>query len=199
MELNKLDVCACMFALNNIDKLAAAGTVFTDAHSPSAVCSPTRYGIMTGRYAWPAAIVATVACAPMIAYSLLVYRLDPFWAATYGTQNVMSAPAPFVVPFSFGLVLLVLLLWDLGNISLIAPSSRRGAVVSLCACIFFAIDSSASPIICAARIPAFVAPGFPIATVATGIPAGICTVESSESRVSIVSATRLRWSATSRK
>src|SRR4051812_7864195 len=36
----------------NIDALADAGTMFTDAHSPSAVCSPTRYGLMTGRYAW---------------------------------------------------------------------------------------------------------------------------------------------------
>jgi arylsulfatase A-like enzyme len=36
----------------NIDRLAAQGTRFTDAHSPSAVCSPTRYGLMTGRYAW---------------------------------------------------------------------------------------------------------------------------------------------------
>jgi arylsulfatase A-like enzyme len=36
----------------NIDAMADAGTVFTDAHSPSAVCSPTRYGLMTGRYAW---------------------------------------------------------------------------------------------------------------------------------------------------
>ena len=35
--------------------------------------------------------------------------------------------------------------------------------------------------ICAARIPALVAPGLPMATVATGIPAGICTVASSES------------------
>ena len=26
--------------------------IFTDAHSGSAVCSPTRYGILTGRYAW---------------------------------------------------------------------------------------------------------------------------------------------------
>ncbi|MCA8985948.1 MAG: sulfatase-like hydrolase/transferase, partial [Planctomycetaceae bacterium] len=34
------------------DRLAAEGCCFTDAHSPSAVCSPTRYGILTGRYAW---------------------------------------------------------------------------------------------------------------------------------------------------
>ncbi|MEZ6143125.1 MAG: arylsulfatase [Zavarzinella sp.] len=36
----------------NMDRLAKEGMRFTDAHSPSAVCSPTRYGIMTGRYAW---------------------------------------------------------------------------------------------------------------------------------------------------
>ncbi len=36
----------------NIDRLAQEGMRFTDAHSPSAVCSPTRYGILTGRYAW---------------------------------------------------------------------------------------------------------------------------------------------------
>ena len=36
----------------NVDRLAAEGMIFTDASSPSAVCSPTRYGIMTGRYAW---------------------------------------------------------------------------------------------------------------------------------------------------
>ncbi|MHC5063944.1 MAG: sulfatase-like hydrolase/transferase [Planctomycetota bacterium] len=35
-----------------MDRLAAEGMVFTDAHSPSAVCTPTRYGILTGRYAW---------------------------------------------------------------------------------------------------------------------------------------------------
>ena len=34
------------------DSLAAQGMVFTDAHSGSAVCTPTRYGIMTGRYSW---------------------------------------------------------------------------------------------------------------------------------------------------
>ncbi len=36
----------------NADKLATQGMVFTDAHSGSSVCSPTRYGIMTGRYSW---------------------------------------------------------------------------------------------------------------------------------------------------
>lgn len=36
----------------NFDKLAAQSMVFTDAHGGSSVCSPTRYGIMTGRYAW---------------------------------------------------------------------------------------------------------------------------------------------------
>src|SRR5580698_11451473 len=46
---------------------------------------------------------------------------------------------------------------------------------------FLAKDSLASPRICAARIPALVAPAFPMATVATGIPAGICTVASRES------------------
>jgi arylsulfatase A-like enzyme len=36
----------------NIDRLAKEGVRFTDAHSPSAVCTPTRYGLLTGRYAW---------------------------------------------------------------------------------------------------------------------------------------------------
>ncbi|MEO8962288.1 MAG: arylsulfatase [Ginsengibacter sp.] len=36
----------------NIDALAAEGMKFTDAHSNSAVCTPTRYGVLTGRYAW---------------------------------------------------------------------------------------------------------------------------------------------------
>ncbi|MDF1824748.1 MAG: arylsulfatase [Verrucomicrobiales bacterium] len=34
------------------DQLAREGMVFTDAHSGSSVCTPTRYGVMTGRYAW---------------------------------------------------------------------------------------------------------------------------------------------------
>ncbi|MEC3908906.1 arylsulfatase [Tamlana sp. 2201CG12-4] len=36
----------------NIDKMAEEGIRFTDAHTSSSVCTPTRYGIMTGRYNW---------------------------------------------------------------------------------------------------------------------------------------------------
>jgi len=36
----------------NLDAIAASGMTFTDAHSGSSVCTPTRYGLMTGRYAW---------------------------------------------------------------------------------------------------------------------------------------------------
>ena len=36
----------------NIDQLAKAGRRFTDANTPSSVCSPTRYGLLTGRYDW---------------------------------------------------------------------------------------------------------------------------------------------------
>ena len=36
----------------NIDKLASQGMRFTDAHSPSTVCTPTRYSLLTGRMAF---------------------------------------------------------------------------------------------------------------------------------------------------
>ena len=62
---------------------------------------------MTGRRAWPAALVAGIAAAPMAAYSLLLYQTDPFWSGTYSAQNLMPAPAPWSLPFDFGLVLLV--------------------------------------------------------------------------------------------
>ena len=39
-------------ATPHLDRLVREGMSFTDAHSPSAVCSPTRYGLLTGRYAW---------------------------------------------------------------------------------------------------------------------------------------------------
>ena len=35
-----------------MDQIANEGIRFTDAHSPSGVCTPTRYGLLTGRYSW---------------------------------------------------------------------------------------------------------------------------------------------------
>ncbi|WP_430815099.1 sulfatase family protein [Carboxylicivirga sp. RSCT41] len=39
-------------ATPNLNKLASESVVFTDAHTPSSVCTPTRYGLLTGRYCW---------------------------------------------------------------------------------------------------------------------------------------------------
>lgn len=39
-------------ATEAIDRLAHDGMIFTDAHSGSSVCTPTRYGLLTGRYSW---------------------------------------------------------------------------------------------------------------------------------------------------
>jgi arylsulfatase A-like enzyme len=40
----------------HIDRLAAEGVRLTDAHAPAAICSPSRYGLLTGRYAWRTAL-----------------------------------------------------------------------------------------------------------------------------------------------
>ncbi len=36
----------------HLDRLVSQGMAFTDSHSGSSVCTPTRYGLLTGRYAW---------------------------------------------------------------------------------------------------------------------------------------------------
>ena len=36
----------------NIDRIATEGMIFTDGHSSSSVCTPTRYSVLTGRYHW---------------------------------------------------------------------------------------------------------------------------------------------------
>lgn len=40
------------FRTPNIDKLVNEGLVFTDGHSSDAVCTPSRYSLLTGRYSW---------------------------------------------------------------------------------------------------------------------------------------------------
>ncbi len=47
-------------ATPNTDRMAAQGMRFTDAHSGSAVCTPTRYGILTGRYSWRSSLQSGV-------------------------------------------------------------------------------------------------------------------------------------------
>lgn len=40
------------FKTPNIDKIANDGAIFTDGHSSDAVCTPSRYSLLTGRYSW---------------------------------------------------------------------------------------------------------------------------------------------------
>jgi len=40
------------FKTPNIDKIADEGIIFTDGHSSDAVCTPSRYSLLTGRYSW---------------------------------------------------------------------------------------------------------------------------------------------------
>jgi len=54
----------------NIDRLAAEGMRFTDAHSSSGVCSPSRYALLTGRYHWRSRLQSGIVAyleAPLIA------------------------------------------------------------------------------------------------------------------------------------
>jgi arylsulfatase A-like enzyme len=44
----------------SLDRLASEGVRFTDMHSPSAVCTPTRYGTLTGRYCWRSSLKSGV-------------------------------------------------------------------------------------------------------------------------------------------
>jgi arylsulfatase A-like enzyme len=50
----------CKVPTPNLDRLAEQGVRMNDAHSPSAVCTPTRYGLLTGRYCWRTRVKAWV-------------------------------------------------------------------------------------------------------------------------------------------
>mgnify|MGYP006281388855 CR=1 FL=1 len=42
----------CKIPTPNLNRLAERGMRFTDAHSGTSVCTPSRYNVLTGRYAW---------------------------------------------------------------------------------------------------------------------------------------------------
>ena len=42
----------CKIKTPHLQRMADEGMTFLDAHSPSSVCTPTRYGLLTGRYNW---------------------------------------------------------------------------------------------------------------------------------------------------
>lgn len=51
-EVKALNPERCKLETPAIDSLAREGMIFTDGHSSSAVCSPSRYSLLTGRYSW---------------------------------------------------------------------------------------------------------------------------------------------------
>jgi hypothetical protein len=51
-DVHCLNPDRCKIPTPNIDRFASQGMTFTDAHSATSICTPTRYGVMTGRYSW---------------------------------------------------------------------------------------------------------------------------------------------------
>ncbi len=74
----------------HIDRLASEGLSFTDAHSSASVCTPSRYGLLTGRYCWRTILKKNV----LNGYSpLLIDEATPtmpkmFQAAGYKTAGI---------------------------------------------------------------------------------------------------------------
>ena len=66
-----------------IDKLASEGVRFTDAHTSSSVCTPTRYGILTGRYNWRSTLKQGV----LWGYSKALIPQDRLTIAGFLKQN----------------------------------------------------------------------------------------------------------------
>ena len=78
----------------NIDKLAAEGLRFTQAHCPAATCTPSRYALLTGEYSWrkPGTGVAR-GDAPMIItperYTLAdMFKTDGYTTAVTGKWHL---------------------------------------------------------------------------------------------------------------
>jgi arylsulfatase A-like enzyme len=86
----------------HLDRLAAEGMTFTDAHSGSSVCTPTRYGVLTGRYAWRTRLqngVLNGNTEPLIAADRLtvpgLLKQHGYHAACIGKWHLESDPTGF--------------------------------------------------------------------------------------------------------
>ncbi len=66
-----------------IDQLAAEGVKFTDAHTSSSVCTPTRYGVLTGRYNWRSTLKSGV----LGGYSKALIKPDRSTVAAFLKEN----------------------------------------------------------------------------------------------------------------
>ncbi|MBU2929861.1 sulfatase family protein [Winogradskyella psychrotolerans] len=74
----------------HLDQLAAQGMRFTDAHTSSSVCTPTRYGILTGRYNWrtPLKQFVTWGTSPMLIKDDRLTVADLLQQNGYKTANI---------------------------------------------------------------------------------------------------------------
>ena len=101
-DVHALQPKHCKIPTPNLDRLAQEGMTFTDAHSGAAVCSPTRYGLLTGRYAWRTRLRTLVLWAydpPLIAEDTLtvpaLLKQQGYTTAAIGKWH-LGANWPFV-------------------------------------------------------------------------------------------------------
>jgi arylsulfatase A len=67
----------------HLDRVAASGVIFTDAHASSAICTPSRYSILTGRYCWRSSLKKEVTWG----YSGHLIEASRLTVASYLKQN----------------------------------------------------------------------------------------------------------------
>jgi arylsulfatase A len=74
----------------HIDRLAEQGARFVNAHTPSSVCTPTRYGLLTGRYPWRTRLKAGVVNAndPLLIDTEQVTLADWLKERAYNTSAI---------------------------------------------------------------------------------------------------------------
>ncbi len=82
----------------NIDRLAADGMRFTDAHAPGALCVPSRYGLLTGRY--PMRTTLRPARQPCIAEGRMTIASQPLTGGPVdrGFDTFFGIPASLDIP-----------------------------------------------------------------------------------------------------